>query len=148
MNGPSYSAAELLSRLVHFDTTSHKSNLALVRFVEDYLAQHGVESHLVPSADGAKASLYATIGPQGVPGVALSGHTDVVPVEGQTWSSDPFVLTERDRPLLRARHSRHEGLPRLRARCRARLPEAPARGADPASSSPTTRRSAASACAR
>ena len=96
MNGPSYSAAELLARLVHFDTTSHKSNLALIAFVEDYLAQHGVESHLVPSADGAKASLYATIGPAGVPGVALSGHTDVVPVEGQTWTSDPFVLTERD----------------------------------------------------
>ncbi|MGZ5852073.1 MAG: acetylornithine deacetylase, partial [Hyphomicrobium sp.] len=82
--------------LVHFDTTSHKSNLALIAFVEDYLAQHGVESHLVPSADAAKASLYASIGPTGVPGVALSGHTDVVPVEGQTWSSDPFVLTERD----------------------------------------------------
>ena len=96
MNGPSYSAAELLSRLVHFDTTSHRSNLALIAFVEDYLAQHGVESHLVPSADAAKASLYASIGPTGVPGVALSGHTDVVPVEGQTWSSDPFVLTERD----------------------------------------------------
>jgi acetylornithine deacetylase len=99
MNGPSYSAAELLSRLVHFDTTSHKSNLALIAFVEDYLAQHGVESHLVPSADAAKASLYASIGPTGVPGVALSGHTDVVPVEGQTWSSDPFVLTERDHRL-------------------------------------------------
>ena len=99
MNGPSYSAAELLSRLVHFDTTSHKSNLALIAFVEDYLAQHGVESHLVPSADAAKASLYASIGPAGVPGVALSGHTDVVPVEGQTWSSDPFVLTERDHRL-------------------------------------------------
>jgi acetylornithine deacetylase len=96
MNGPSYSAAELLSRLVHFDTTSHKSNLPLIAFVEDYLAQHGIESHLVPNAEGSKASLYAAIGPPGVPGVALSGHTDVVPVEGQSWSSDPFVLTERD----------------------------------------------------
>jgi len=81
---------------VGFDTTSHKSNLSLVRFVEDYLAQHGIASQLVPSADGAKASLYATIGPAAVPGVALSGHTDVVPVEGQSWTSDPFVLTERD----------------------------------------------------
>jgi acetylornithine deacetylase len=96
MSGPNYSAAELLARLVHFDTTSHKSNLALVAFVEDYLAQHGLASHLVPNADASKASLYAWIGPVGVPGVALSGHTDVVPVEGQTWSSDPFVLTERD----------------------------------------------------
>jgi acetylornithine deacetylase len=96
MNGPSYSAAELLARLVHFDTTSHKSNLALVAFVEDYLAQHGLASQLVPNAEASKASLYASIGPAGVPGVALSGHTDVVPVEGQTWSSDPFVLAERD----------------------------------------------------
>jgi acetylornithine deacetylase len=96
MSGPQYSAVELLARLVHFDTTSHRSNLGLVRFVEDYLAQHGVASRLVPSADSEKASLYATIGPAGAPGVALSGHTDVVPVEGQTWSSDPFVLAERD----------------------------------------------------
>ena len=96
MNGPSYSAAELLARLVHFDTTSHKSNLALVAFIEDYLAQHGLASQLVPNAEASKASLYTSIGPPGVPGVALSGHTDVVPVEGQTWSSDPFVLAERD----------------------------------------------------
>jgi acetylornithine deacetylase len=96
MSGPNYSAAELLARLVHFDTTSHKSNLALVAFVEDYLAQHGLASHLVSNADASKASLYASIGPVDVPGVALSGHTDVVPVEGQMWSSDPFVLTERD----------------------------------------------------
>jgi acetylornithine deacetylase len=96
MNGPSYSVVELLARLVHFDTTSHRSNLALISFVEDYLAQHGVASNLVPNAEGTKASLYASVGPQGVAGVALSGHTDVVPVDGQTWSSDPFVLTERD----------------------------------------------------
>ena len=96
MKGPLYSATELLARLVGFDTTSDRSNLPLVRFVEDYLAQHGVASQLLPSADGAKASLYATIGPAALTGVALSGHTDVVPVEGQSWSSDPFVLAERD----------------------------------------------------
>jgi acetylornithine deacetylase len=96
MKGPSYSATELLARLVHFDTTSHRSNLPLVRFVEDYLAQHGIASHLVPNAEGTKASLYATIGPAAVPGIALSGHTDVVPVEGQSWTSDPFVLAERE----------------------------------------------------
>jgi len=96
MKGPSYSATELLARLVHFDTTSNRSNLPLVRFVEDYLAQHGIASHLVPNAEGTKASLYATIGPAAVSGIALSGHTDVVPVEGQSWTSDPFVLTERD----------------------------------------------------
>jgi acetylornithine deacetylase len=96
MKGPDYSAAELLARLVHFDTTSHRSNLPLIRFVEDYLAQHGIASQLVPNTENTKASLYATIGPAGVPGVALSGHTDVVPVDGQTWTSDPFVLAERD----------------------------------------------------
>jgi acetylornithine deacetylase len=99
MSGPSYSATELLARLVGFDTTSHKSNLPLVRFVEDYLLQHGVVSHIVPSADGRKAGLYATIGPASVGGVALSGHTDVVPVDGQQWTSDPFVVAERDGKL-------------------------------------------------
>lgn len=94
--GPASSAKELLARLVAFDTTSANSNLDLVAFVETYLARHGVTSVRVPSADGAKASLFATIGPGGVGGVALSGHTDVVPVTGQSWTSDPFRLTERD----------------------------------------------------
>lgn len=88
--------AELLARLVAFDTTSHKTNLPLVRFAAEYLSRHGVASSLVPSADGEKASLFATIGPPGVPGAALSGHTDVVPVDGQTWPSDPFTLTKRE----------------------------------------------------
>jgi acetylornithine deacetylase len=96
MQGPDYAPAELLARLVAFDTTSHKSNMALVRFVEDYLALHGVASELIPNADGLKASLFATIGPEGIPGVGLSGHTDVVPVDGQAWDSDPFRLVERD----------------------------------------------------
>lgn len=99
MSGASYSATELLARLVNFDTTSHKSNLQLISFVEDYLLQHGVVSHIVPSADARKASLYATIGPVGVGGVALSGHTDVVPVEGQQWTTDPFIVAERDGKL-------------------------------------------------
>lgn len=99
MKGPSYSSEELLTRLVGFDTTSHKPNVALIRFVEDYLLQHGVESQIVPNAEGSKASLYATIGPQAAAGVALSGHTDVVPVEGQKWTSDPFIVTERDGKL-------------------------------------------------
>jgi acetylornithine deacetylase len=96
MKGPDYSVKELLARLVSFDTTSHKSNLAIIHFIEDYLAQHGVASQRVPTADGLKSSLFATIGPPGVPGVGLSGHTDVVPVDGQAWDSDPFTLTERD----------------------------------------------------
>lgn len=96
MKGPLYTPAELLARLVAFDTTSHKSNLGIVGFIEDYLAQHGVPSTRIPTADGEKASLYATIGPPGVAGIGLSAHTDVVPVDGQSWTSDPFVLVERD----------------------------------------------------
>lgn len=94
MKPPVYSPLELLDRLVAFDTTSHKSNLALVRFVEDFLAQNKIASRLVTSPDGTKANLFATIGPAGVPGIALSGHTDVVPVDGQTWATDPFRLTD------------------------------------------------------
>ncbi|HPY40839.1 MAG TPA: acetylornithine deacetylase [Thiolinea sp.] len=87
---------ELLARLISFDTTSAVSNLALIHFVQEYLANYGVESSLVRDESGQKANLYATIGPADKAGVMLSGHTDVVPVKGQAWSSDPFVLTERD----------------------------------------------------
>jgi acetylornithine deacetylase len=87
---------EMLARLVAFPTVSSSSNLPLMDFVRDWLAAHGVESRLVPNADGTKANLYATVGPMVEGGVVLSGHTDVVPVEGQPWTSDPFVLTERD----------------------------------------------------
>ncbi|MET0431693.1 MAG: acetylornithine deacetylase [Hyphomicrobium sp.] len=90
--GPIYTPVELLARLVAFDTTSHKNNLGLIAFVEDYLLQHGVASRRIVSEDGQKSSLYATVGPEHEGGVALSGHTDVVPVDGQTWTSDPFVL--------------------------------------------------------
>ncbi len=93
---PTTSTLELLARLVAFDTTSHKSNLGIVAFIEDYLASHGVGATRVPTPDGQKSSLYATIGPAGVPGVGLSAHTDVVPVDGQVWTSDPFTLVERD----------------------------------------------------
>ncbi len=96
MQGPDYSATELLARLVAFDTTSHNSNMGLVRFVEDYLVQHGVKPERVPAPGGDKASVFATIGPASTAGIGLSGHTDVVPVTGQTWDSDPFTLTERD----------------------------------------------------
>ena len=85
-----------LARLVAHDTTSSKSNLALIDDVEGYLASLGVKTHRVASTDGAKANLYAVVGPQVEGGVILSGHTDVVPVAGQDWSTDPFVLTERD----------------------------------------------------
>lgn len=94
MGGKESSYKALLARLVAFDTTSHKSNMDLIRFVEDYLAEHEVVSKLVPTADGQKAGLFATIGPVGVSGIGLSAHSDVVPVEGQAWTSDPFTLKE------------------------------------------------------
>jgi acetylornithine deacetylase len=89
---------ELLKALVAFDTTSAKSNLKLIEFVRLYLDGHGIASILIPSEDGA--SLFATIAPRnGQGGIALSGHSDCVPVEGQTWASDPFTLTPRDGKL-------------------------------------------------
>ena len=87
---------EMLRRLIAFDTTSRNSNLALVDFVRDHLDRFGVASELVPDPTGKKANLYATIGPKDRPGICLSGHTDVVPIDGQDWSTDPWVLTERD----------------------------------------------------
>jgi acetylornithine deacetylase len=90
------SSLDYLERLVAFPTVSRDSNLDLIAYVKDELSRFGIASTLVHSADGAKANLWATIGPEGVPGVVLSGHTDVVPVEGQAWTSDPFQLTSRD----------------------------------------------------
>ncbi len=89
-------AIDRLATLVAFDTTSRDSNLQLIGHVEGLLAELGVPTMRVPNADGSKANLYATIGPPVAGGVVLSGHTDVVPVDGQAWSSDPFALTERD----------------------------------------------------
>ena len=90
---------ELLATLVGFDTTSSKSNLALIGFVEDYFKSHGIGSLRVSSPDGSKADLFATIGGSGNGGIGLSGHSDCVPVEGQRWASDPFTLTARDGKL-------------------------------------------------
>ncbi|MEZ5926125.1 MAG: acetylornithine deacetylase [Hyphomicrobiaceae bacterium] len=90
---------EILERLVAFDTTSAKTNIPCIDYVKAYLAGYGIESHLVPTPDGQKASLFATIGDPSKPGIGLSGHTDVVPVLGQEWASDPFRLTERDGKL-------------------------------------------------
>ncbi|QCO05404.1 acetylornithine deacetylase (plasmid) [Azospirillum argentinense] len=86
----------MIARLVGFDTVSRRSNMALIDWVRDHLAGYGVESRLVPSPDGAKANLFATIGPMTEGGVVLSAHTDVVPVDGQPWNTDPFTLVERD----------------------------------------------------
>jgi acetylornithine deacetylase len=86
---------EVLTQLVAFDTTSRNSNLALIEWVEAFLAKRQIASHRVANVDGSKANLYALIGPAVEGGVVLSGHTDVVPVDGQPWSSDPWVVTER-----------------------------------------------------
>ncbi len=85
-----------LARLVAHDTTSSKSNLCLVEDVEDYLHGLGVATKRVANEDGSKTNLYAIVGPEIEDGVVLSGHTDVVPVLGQAWDTDPFVLTEKD----------------------------------------------------
>ena len=85
----------LLERLIAFDTVSARPNLALIEFARDLLERGGARVDLVPDASGTKANLYATVGPTDRPGVMLSGHTDVVPVEGQRWSVPPFALTRR-----------------------------------------------------
>ena len=97
------SSIDMLKRLVAFDTTSRNSNLELIHYIRDYLADFGVESTLVPNAEGTKANLFASIGPDREDGVVLSGHTDVVPVDGQPWTTDPWDLTEKDDGNLYAR---------------------------------------------
>ena len=87
---------DLLERLVAFPTVSRVSNLALIGFIRDYLAGHGVASELFLNAEGTKANLFATLGPTDRGGVVLSGHTDVVPVDGQAWTRDPFRLSESE----------------------------------------------------
>ena len=90
---------EMLARLVAFPTVSERSNLELIDFVEGHLGSLGVDCARVPDATGQKASLIARVGPKTEGGIVLSGHTDVVPVSGQDWTTDPFVLTERDGKL-------------------------------------------------
>jgi acetylornithine deacetylase len=96
MSKAAIDSVEMVRRLVGFDTTSRGSNLALIEFVRDYLDLHGVASELIFDEAGNKANLYATIGSTGVGGIMLSGHTDVVPVDGQDWHSDPFKVLARD----------------------------------------------------
>ena len=90
-----YTPTEMLAKLVSFPTVSRDSNMPLMDFVADYLAGHGVASERVPNASGTKHNLYALVGPEVAGGVVLSGHTDVVPVDGQDWSTDPWLLTEK-----------------------------------------------------
>ena len=85
---------EILGQLLAFDTVSHRPNMALMNYVRALLEAEGLTVTLLPNAGGGKANLFASTGPVGVPGVMLSGHTDVVPVEGQDWTVPPFALTE------------------------------------------------------
>jgi acetylornithine deacetylase len=97
-------AKEILGRLIAFDTTSHKTNIPMAEFIRDYLAEHGVDSQMIPAPNGIHTSLFATIGPAGGGsnqdgGIALSGHMDVVPTTGQTWDTDPFTMVEKGTKL-------------------------------------------------
>jgi acetylornithine deacetylase len=86
---------EILTKLVSFPVLGGESNLSILNWIKDYLESHGVESHLVPNEEANKASLHCRIGPAVDGGVILSGHMDVVPVKGQEWTIDPFVLTDK-----------------------------------------------------
>ncbi|MEO0469960.1 MAG: acetylornithine deacetylase [Bacteroidota bacterium] len=90
---------EILTKLVSFPVLGGQSNLSIIHWINDFLTEKGVETHLLPNPEGDKASLFCRIGPAVDGGVILSGHTDVVPVEGQTWTTEPFVLTEKDDKL-------------------------------------------------
>lgn len=94
-----FSPREMVERLVAFDTTSRDSNLNLIAFVEDYAKAHGLEARRIPNAEGTKANLLISLGPNEPGGIILSGHTDVVPVDGQPWDSDPFKAVEKDGKL-------------------------------------------------
>lgn len=94
------SPRQLVEKLVSFPTVSRDGNIHLIHWVQEYLAQHSIHATLVPDAENPeKAALYAHVGPQIAGGVVLSGHTDVVPVDGQPWDTDPFKVTERDGKL-------------------------------------------------
>jgi acetylornithine deacetylase len=93
---PSPETRALVSQLIAFNTVSRDSNLGLIEWVRDYLARFGVTSRLTYDAGRNKANLFATLGDGRDSGLVISGHTDVVPVDGQAWSSDPFTLVERD----------------------------------------------------
>lgn len=87
---------DILKQLIGFDTTSSQSNLALIHYVQQMLDAHGIDAILVHDESGKKANLFASVGPKDVPGVLLSGHTDVVPVAGQAWTKAPFQATVSD----------------------------------------------------
>lgn len=89
------SSRDILEQLLAFDTVSSRPNIELMEYVRDLLADAGIAATLIPDPSGGKANLYASVGPESA-GVMLSGHTDVVPVEGQAWTVPPFAMTEKD----------------------------------------------------
>jgi len=98
LTNPTQTSLELIEKLVSFDTTSRDSNLALIEFVSEYLSSYGIESQRVYNAQGNKASLLASVGPKTKGGCVLSAHTDVVPVDGQDWATEPFsTVLKNDR---------------------------------------------------
>ncbi len=94
------SSRDILARLVAFDTTSRNSNLALIEYARAYLAEQGVEARVSLDPSGRKANLHALVGPAVAGGIALSGHVDTVPVDGQAWTGDPFTLREAEGRLV------------------------------------------------
>jgi acetylornithine deacetylase len=90
---------QILAKLISFDTTSRNSNIPLIAWIEEYLDQFSIPHLRVDYETGSKTNLFATIGPDVAGGIVLSGHTDVVPVDGQDWTSDPFTMIERDKHL-------------------------------------------------
>ena len=90
---------ELIEKLISFDTTSRESNLEIISFIQDYLNDLGIDSQLVHNEEGTKANLYATVGDANASGVMLSGHTDVVPIDGQEWDTNPFEVTRKGNRL-------------------------------------------------
>ena len=96
---------QLLSKLVSFSVLGGESNLTIIHWIKEYIEAFGVETVLVPNKENTKASLHCRIGPAVDGGVILSGHTDVVPVAGQNWNTDPFVLTDKNDEKLYGRGS-------------------------------------------
>lgn len=121
---PRYSTAELLARLVSYDTTSRNSNLPLIGYVRDYLDAHAIPYRVSTDPVGEKANIHAIIGPSQAGGVALSGHVDTVPVDGQAWSADPFTLRQSEGRLYARGAADMKGFV---AACLAAVPEMKAR---------------------
>ena len=88
------SSFEILEKLVNFPTISRTPNIELINWVANLLNSYGVKSTILQNQDGSRANLFATVGNPDIGGIMLSGHTDVVPTEGQDWQTDPFKLTE------------------------------------------------------